>query len=67
MGLPVHAYVINSRILKAKKLIEGTDRSIESIAEELRFKSKPHFAVTFKRILGITPFALRQNQSRPSK
>lgn len=67
MGLPIHAYVINSRILKAKKLIEGTKRSIDSIAEELRFKSKPHFAVTFKRVLGITPFALRQNQSRPSK
>lgn len=67
MGLPVHAYVINSRILKAKKLIEGTKRSIDSIAEELRFKSKPHFAVTFKRVLGITPFALRHNQSRLSR
>ena len=63
MGLPVHAYVINSRIQKAKRLIEGTNRSIASIAEELRFKSKPHFAVTFKRILGLTPFALRQTLS----
>lgn len=67
IGLPLHAYVINSRILKAKKLIESTSRSIDSITGELRFKSKPHFAVTFKRILGITPFALRQNQSRMNK
>ena len=60
MGLPLHAYLINSRILKAKKLLETTHRSIDSIAEELRFSSKPHFAVTFKRIVGKTPFTLRQ-------
>ena len=62
MGLPLHAYLINSRICKAKKLLESTNRSIDSIAEELRFKSKPHFAVTFKRVVGVTPFALRQKR-----
>ena len=60
MGLPLHAYLINSRILKAKTLLETTRRSIDSIAEELRFNSKPHFSITFKRIVGKTPFAFRQ-------
>jgi len=61
MGLPLHAYVINSRIRKAKTLLETTKRSIESIAEQMRFKSKPHFALTFKRIIGISPYELRKS------
>lgn len=67
MGLPLHAYLINSRVLKAKKLLETTNRSIDSIAEELRFKSKPHFAITFKRVIGLTPFALRQAREKSSR
>lgn len=60
MGLPMHAYLINQRILRAKKLLENTDRDIASIAAEMRFRSKPHFAITFRQIVGMTPHALRQ-------
>lgn len=66
MGLPPHAYLINSRIMAAKQLLETTSRSIESIAEQLRFGSQPHFAMTFKRINGLTPHAFRiQAQTCP--
>lgn len=60
VGLPLHAYLIDSRILKAKKLLENTDRPIADIAAELRFSSVPHFASTFKRVVGTTPCILRK-------
>lgn len=60
LGLPLHAYVINARILSAQKLLESTAKPISEIAHELNFATMPHFITTFKRIVGITPFALRQ-------
>jgi len=61
LGLPLHAYVINSRILAAKKLLTSTNRSISDIAKELNFGSIPYFSTTFKRIVGITPYELRKS------
>jgi len=63
MGLPPHAYVINSRILKARQLLGNTDLPVASIAAQLRFCSKAHFETTFKRIVGLTPHALRKSRS----
>ena len=55
MGLPLHAYLLNCRITRAKSLIADTDRSISAIAQELRFYSTQHFSTMFKRIVGQTP------------
>jgi AraC-like DNA-binding protein len=53
-GMPPHAYQIQMRILKAKRLlIKG--RSIESVAIETGFVSQSHFGSHFKRLVCITP------------
>lgn len=59
MGLPLHAYVLNCRVERAKRLLATTKRSISSIAQELGFYSTQHFALTFKRIIGKHPRDLR--------
>ena len=63
MGLPLHAYLLNCRVTRAKALLKGSDRSIASIAQELRFYSTQHFGTIFKRIVGQTPkdYALSKN------
>lgn len=58
-GLPPHAYLLDCRVERAKRLLSATDRSIASIAQELRFYSAQHFAMTFKRITGHPPREFR--------
>ncbi len=59
-GLPPHAYLLDCRVERAKRLLAATDRTVGSIAQELRFYSAQHFATTFKRIIGKSPQAFRQ-------
>lgn len=59
MGLPLHAYVLNCRIDRAKRLLTTTKRSISSIGQELGFYSTQHFALTFRRIIGVHPHDFR--------
>jgi len=54
-GLPLHAFLLNCRINKAKKLLLHTRRTVTAIGQELRFYSTQHFANTFKRIIGVNP------------
>lgn len=54
-GLPLHTYLLNCRINKAKKLLLNSTRTVTSIGHELRFYSAQHFAKTFKRIIGVNP------------
>ena len=61
-GLPLHAYVLNCRINRARALLEQTNRSIAAIAHELRFYSAQHFDKIFKRITGVSPTSYRQRQ-----
>lgn len=59
-GLPPHAYLLDCRVERAKHLLLSTDRTVGSIAQELRFYSAQHFATTFKRIIGLSPQAFRK-------
>ncbi len=54
-GLPLHAYVLNCRINRAKNMLLTTRRTVASIGQELCFCSAQHFALTFKRIIGAYP------------
>jgi AraC-like DNA-binding protein/mannose-6-phosphate isomerase-like protein (cupin superfamily) len=59
-GLPLHAYVIKSRILKAKSLLENTGKPVSDIAAEMRFSSAAHFITVFKKTTGSTPLSYRR-------
>ena len=58
-GLPLHSYLLNCRINKAKKLLLHSKRTVTAIGQELQFYSTQHFAKTFKRIIGVNPHEYR--------
>jgi AraC-like DNA-binding protein len=53
-GMPPHAYQIQLRIIRAKRLLRQK-KSIESVAIETGFVSQSHFGSHFKRLVCITP------------
>ncbi|WP_136516283.1 AraC family transcriptional regulator [Geomonas edaphica] len=61
VGLPPHAFMLNARIERAKRLLlEGMAPA--SVAAETGFADQSHFHKTFRRIVAATP---RQYQLRP--
>lgn len=58
-GLPLHAYLLNCRVEKARRLLSTTKRSVSSIGQELGFYSTQHFANTFRRVIGVNPSEYR--------
>lgn len=60
VGMPPHRYVMEQRVLRAKGLLQGTDRSVAEIAQEVGFADQSHFARHFGRLLGVTPTAFRR-------
>lgn len=62
-GLPPHRYVLSCRLERAKQLLKGTDEAIATIAYSSGFGSQSHMTTVFRKQLGTTPLAYRQ-QSR---
>ena len=58
MGLPVHAYVIQRRVERAKALLLSGRRSVGEVALEAGFAHQSHLARCMRRILGVTPMSL---------
>lgn len=52
-GCPVHQYILESRIRRAKALLRHQSPTIVSM--DLGFSSPSHFAQTFRAITGVTP------------
>ena len=53
-GIPPHAYQIQVRIMRAKRLLRK-EWSIEKVATETGFASQSHFGSHFKRLVCVTP------------
>ena len=53
-GLPPHAYLIDDRIKRAKRMLKS-GQSISEIALQLGFSDQAHFQRQFKRKLAVTP------------
>ena len=58
-GLPPHAFLLQAKVMRAKKLLAETDASVSEIAQRLALSSPRHFATLFRETLGITPTAYR--------
>lgn len=54
-GMPPYRYVIEQRILEAKRLMSAGNQSISEIALLLGFSSQSHFTATFRKVTGTTP------------
>ncbi|MBD2437119.1 helix-turn-helix transcriptional regulator [Nostoc sp. FACHB-110] len=59
-GFAPHQYVMNCRIAKAKKLLIGSEKTIEQISEQVGFQSQSHFTNVFRKFMGITPKLYRE-------
>ena len=60
VGLPVHQYVIRRRIERARALLGEGKLSISQIACETGFAHQSHLARHMRRVLGVSPKALRE-------
>jgi len=62
VGLPPHAYVIQKRVDRARRLLL-TGLSIADVSLEAGFADQSHFTRAFKRIVGVTPGCYRASNS----
>lgn len=59
-GLPPMQWVALQRILRARRLLEASDWSVERIAGATGFGSAANFRTIFRREVGVTPTAYRK-------
>jgi len=53
--------LIEARLIKACKLLEQTNASVENIAEQCGFESLPHFSRIFRRKMDVPPSIYRKD------
>jgi AraC family transcriptional regulator len=58
MGLPVHEYVIQRRVERARTLLLRGELPASQVALEAGFAHQSHMARCMRRVLGVTPSAL---------
>jgi AraC family transcriptional regulator len=54
-GLPVHEYVVQRRVERARILLENGELPAAQVAREAGFAHQSHMARWMRRILGVTP------------
>ncbi len=59
MGMPIHQYVVQRRVERARTLLSESDLDISEIALQVGFAHQSHLASHMKRLFGFTPKALR--------
>lgn len=64
-GMSVHLYVIKCRLAEAARLLVTTEMKISAVAEAVGFHDQTALYRHFRRIVGVTPAALRQNPAQP--
>jgi len=60
VGVPVHQYLIRRRVERATSLLRKSQLSISQIALETGFAHQSHLARHMRRLLGVSPRALRE-------
>ena len=63
-GYTLYAYHEQVKIKAATSLLESTDLPLKAIANKIGFKTHSHFGEVFKRIMGMTPSAYRNQYGR---
>lgn len=64
IGISPKQYIINLRVQEAKRLLQQTDKAIESISTEVGFTSSSRFYEFFVKSVGVTPLEWRKNRSK---
>lgn len=63
-GLSPHQYVVHRRVERAVTLLSDTDLNIADVAGAVGFSNPSHLAYHVRRLLGISPLALRREGTR---
>jgi AraC family transcriptional regulator len=63
-GLTPHQYVIHRRVERAKVLLSDTDLTVAEVAAAVGFSNPSHLAHHVRRLLGVSPVALRRDSTR---
>ncbi len=63
VGVPVHQYLIRSRLGKALEAMRAAHVNLTDIALETGFANHSHFTASFRSLFGITPSQLRRKMS----
>jgi len=59
VGMPVHRYVLATRLEQARRLLTLSEMPIAHIAQECGFSSQSHLTVSFRTIHAVTPAQFR--------
>lgn len=62
IGMPPMKYLFEWRMMQAKEKIEGTQKSLTKVAEEVGYQSDSAFQKAFKRFFNFTPASLRKSK-----
>jgi AraC family transcriptional regulator len=62
MGVPVHQYIIQRRVERAKALLRESRLSVGEIASQTGFAHQSHLAFHTRRMMGYSPRALRSSR-----
>lgn len=63
-GLSPYRWQLHERVSRAQTLLLDTPASLEEVAEATGFADAVHFGRTFRKLLGATPVAWRQERKR---
>ncbi|WP_426752309.1 helix-turn-helix domain-containing protein [Myxococcus sp. Y35] len=63
MGLPVHEYVVQRRVERARTLLLRGELSTGEVALEAGFSHQSHMARCMRRILGVTPGVIARSRA----
>lgn len=66
VGVPVHRYLIRTRIGKALEAMRTSGRSLADIAVDAGFAHHSHFTSSFRSLFGIPPAQLQRRMGDPS-
>ena len=59
IGVTPHRYVVRRRVERAVALLSRPKNSVAEVADLTGFASPAHFVATFRRMMGVTPGAVR--------
>jgi AraC family transcriptional regulator len=66
MGVPVHQYVIQRRVERARLLLERGHHSPSQVALDAGFSHQSHMARCMRRVLGVTPRFIGRARPQPA-
>ena len=62
VGVPVHAYVIQRRVARARALLLRGDVPASQVALDAGFSHQSHMARCMRRVLGVTPASIARSR-----